>query len=189
MDPLWAELINSDWRDYRGGGGREDRLESPAWLRGLLRRCGAAPVALQRSERGELRRLRAVLRRSVAALMAGRAPARRDLEAVNRHLAAVPLTRRLAAQGDGFAVRLVARGDGLALVLGQVAASFAELLADGEPARIRVCANPDCGWVLYDGSRNRTRRWCESASCGNLMKVRRFRARRRGAGRSPRGNA
>ncbi len=189
MDPLWADLINSDWHDYRGGGGREDRIESSEWLRGLLRRCGAAPVPIPRAGRDELRRLRAVLRRSVTALMAGNAPARRDLEAVNRHLAGVPLTRRLSADEDGFAVRLVTRGEGLALVLGQVAASFAELLADGDPERIRVCENPDCGWVLYDESRNRTRRWCESSSCGNLRKVRRFRARRRGLARARRGPA
>ncbi len=189
MDPLWAELINSDWHDYRGGGRREDRIDSPAWLAGLQRRCGAAPGPLPRAAREELCRLRAVLRRSVDALMAGRAPARRDLAALNRHLAGVPVTRRLAAGGGGFAVRLVPRAEGVARVLGEVAASFADLLARGEPARIRVCENPDCGWVIYDESRNRTRRWCESASCGNLMKVRRFRQRRREAERGRRAPA
>jgi predicted RNA-binding Zn ribbon-like protein len=168
VDPLWAELINSDWHDYLGGGGREDRIENPRWLSGFLARCGAAARPLPgRAGREALRRLRAVLRRSAAALMAGRNPGRRDLEAINRCLAAVPLTRRVAPDGEGFTVEVVPRVEGIARVLGQVAGSFAELLASGDPTRIKVCANRDCGWVVYDESRNRTRRWCESTSCGN----------------------
>lgn len=184
MDPLWAELINSDWHDYRGGGGREDRIENPTWLRQFLARCGAPPRPLPGpAGREALRSLRTVLRRSVTALMAGRAPARRDLEAVNRCLARVPLTRRVAAEERGFAVELVPRAGGIHRVLGEVAASFAQVLATGDPTRIKVCANRDCGWFVYDESRNRTRRWCESAACGNLMKVRRYRQRHRRSAR------
>ena len=125
-----------------------------------------------------------MLRRSAIALMAGKAPGRRDLEAINRCLADAPFTRRVAAGGGGFAVELVPRADGVARVLGEVAASFAELLAGGDPTRIKVCANPDCGWVMYDESRNRTRRWCESTGCGNLIKVRRYRQRHRRTNRT-----
>ena len=180
MDPLWAELINSDWHDYLGGGGREDRLENPRWLSGFLTRCGVAARPLPGpAGRQALRRLRTVLRRSTAALMAGRAPGRRDLGAINRCLAAVPLTPRVVAEGAGFTVELVPRFGGVARVLERVAASFAGLLVTGDPTRIKVCANRDCGWIVYDQSRNRTRRWCESTGCGNLMKVRRYRQRHR----------
>ncbi|MCL6580471.1 MAG: CGNR zinc finger domain-containing protein [Firmicutes bacterium] len=41
----------------------------------------------------------------------------------------------------------------------------------------KVCANADCGWLFYDDSRNRSRRWCDGRYCGNLIKVRRFRAK------------
>lgn len=37
----------------------------------------------------------------------------------------------------------------------------------------------DCGGIIYDGSHNRARRWCDVEECGNLVKVRQFRARRR----------
>jgi len=186
VDPLWAELINSDWHDYRGGGGREDRIENPRWLRQFLMRCSVAPRPLPGPAGWEaLRRLRAVLRRSAAALMAGEAPGRRDLEAINRCLADAPLTHRVAADGEGFAVALVPHASGVTRALGEVAASFAELLATGDPTRIKVCANRDCGWFVYDESRNRTRRWCESAGCGNLMKVRRYRQRHGGSKSSP----
>ncbi len=180
MDPLWAELINSDWHDYRGGGGREDRIENPKWLSQFMLRCGVSSRPLPGpTGREALRRLRSVLRRSATALMAGKAPGRRDLEAINRCLADAPLTRRVAAEGQGFAVELVPRVGGIARVLGEVTGSFAQLLATGDPARIKVCANRDCGWIVYDQSRNRTRRWCESTGCGNLMKVRRYRQRHR----------
>ncbi len=39
-----------------------------------------------------------------------------------------------------------------------------------------------CGWVFYDRSKNRSRKWCEQATCANLMKVRRFRQRHRHQG-------
>ncbi|WP_141639042.1 CGNR zinc finger domain-containing protein, partial [Paenibacillus riograndensis] len=39
--------------------------------------------------------------------------------------------------------------------------------------------NPDCLWVYYDDTRNRSKRYCDDKMCGNLMKVRRFRARKK----------
>lgn len=180
MDPLWAELINSDWHDYRGGGGREDRIENPTWLSQFMIRCGVgSPPLPGRAGREALRQLRAVLRRAAVALMAGKTPGRRNLEAINRCLADAPFTRRVATSGGRFAVESVPHASGVIRALGEVAASFAELLATGDPTRIKVCENRDCGWVVYDESRNRTRRWCESTCCGNLMKVRRYRQRHR----------
>lgn len=50
---------------------------------------------------------------------------------------------------------------------------------EGEHTRVKICANPDCGWVIYDESRNQTRRWCSAADCGNLIKVRKHRRNKR----------
>lgn len=75
----------------------------------------------------------------------------------------------------------VAAGDGpdaaLALVLGVVA----EAQADGRWSRVKACPGPHCGWLFYDASRNRSRQWCSMEICGNRVKGREFRARRRGA--------
>lgn len=46
-------------------------------------------------------------------------------------------------------------------------------------ARVRQCADAECGWFFLDTSRNRTRRWCSMKACGNRNKVRRFYERRR----------
>jgi predicted RNA-binding Zn ribbon-like protein len=50
---------------------------------------------------------------------------------------------------------------------------------DGTWARLRACANPDCRWVFYDRSRNQQGNWCDMAVCGNRLKNRSLRARRR----------
>jgi predicted RNA-binding Zn ribbon-like protein len=60
-------------------------------------------------------------------------------------------------------------------VLGEVATSFAILLTQHDPSRIKQCENPDCRWIYYDESANQTRRWCED-TCANLMRVRKYRA-------------
>jgi predicted RNA-binding Zn ribbon-like protein len=50
---------------------------------------------------------------------------------------------------------------------------------NGTWTRLRACANPDCRWVFYDRSRNQQGNWCDMAVCGNRLKNRRLRARRR----------
>jgi predicted RNA-binding Zn ribbon-like protein len=65
--------------------------------------------------------------------------------------------------------------------MAEIAASFARTLADGEKSRLRICDNPDCLWVYYDDTRNRSKRYCDDKMCGNLLKVRRFRARQKGS--------
>jgi len=53
--------------------------------------------------------------------------------------------------------------------------------AEGEWPRLKACANPDCQWVYYDGSRNRSGRWCSMNECGDVMKARAYRQRARQA--------
>jgi predicted RNA-binding Zn ribbon-like protein len=50
---------------------------------------------------------------------------------------------------------------------------------EGTWNRLKACANPDCAWVFYDRSRNQQGNWCEMAVCGNRLKNRNLRARRR----------
>jgi predicted RNA-binding Zn ribbon-like protein len=50
---------------------------------------------------------------------------------------------------------------------------------DGTWSRLRVCANPDCRWAFFDRSRNQQGHWCNMAVCGNRLKNRQLRARRR----------
>jgi predicted RNA-binding Zn ribbon-like protein len=60
-----------------------------------------------------------------------------------------------------------------------VARSAAELLTSPNRARVKVCAGEGCGWMFIDESRNASRRWCDSRSCGNRERVREYLARKR----------
>ena len=54
----------------------------------------------------------------------------------------------------------------------------AELVVSGESQRVRSCASPTCRDVFVDLSRNRSRRYCDSRTCGNRLHVAAYRARR-----------
>ena len=62
---------------------------------------------------------------------------------------------------------------GLDRVAWWVARSAAELLTSPDLAAVRECAGYDCGRLFMDGTKNRSRRWCDMASCGNRAKGRR----------------
>lgn len=180
MDSVWMDLLNSDWHDYRGSGRSEDRLESPDWLRGFLTRWeGAFRKIPIREIRLALRELRSLIQQMVNSVVAGHPISENDMESLNSILAAAPVVRHLVKDQNKCLLTLVPTVRNLDSVLAEIALSFAETIAHGDPARIKICENSDCRWVFYDRSRNRTRIWCEDSACGNLMKVRRFRARQK----------
>ena len=66
----------------------------------------------------------------------------------------------------------------------QIALSLALLLHSANRHRLKLCANPGCGFAFVDTSTNATRRWCFMRYCGNRVKVRAFRGRQRTVRRS-----
>ncbi|WP_354643498.1 CGNR zinc finger domain-containing protein [Kitasatospora camelliae] len=69
-------------------------------------------------------------------------------------------------------------GDHLAAELGM---ALAFIVMAGERERLRRCEAPDCVRVFVDLSRNRSRRYCDSRTCGNRLHVAAYRARQRSA--------
>lgn len=67
----------------------------------------------------------------------------------------------------------------------EAAMALVDVVRSGELSRLRVCEAEDCGAVLVDLSRNRSRRYCEGG-CGNRVAVAAYRARR-AAGPQPTG--
>ncbi|MFG2891542.1 CGNR zinc finger domain-containing protein [Streptomyces sp. NPDC048248] len=59
--------------------------------------------------------------------------------------------------------------------------ALAFLVVAGERERLRHCEAPDCRHAFVDLSRNRSRRYCDSRTCGNRLHVAAYRARRREA--------
>ena len=181
MDSIWIDLLNSDWRDYRGSGRSEDRLGNTEWLRSFLTRWDWALPQTATAEAGAaLRELRSLLQRIVDAMASGRPVSRKDWRSLNGLMARALLFRQLkiSAEAD-YQLEYVPLEKNIDNLVAEIAFSFADVIAHGDPTRIKVCENPDCRWVYYDKSKNRTRRWCEDSACGNLMKVRRFRARQK----------
>jgi len=115
-------------------------------------------------------------------LIARGEPARADdLALLNREVARAFSHRQIVADPDGMGWRWHWTDQDAALdgPLWVVAESAATLLTGGEPSRIRQCAGDPCGWLFYDTSRNRRRRWCSMEVCGNRAKARRYYQRRR----------
>jgi predicted RNA-binding Zn ribbon-like protein len=67
-------------------------------------------------------------------------------------------------------------------IAAHLAMGLAELVVAGESQRVRSCASPSCRDVFADLSRNRSRRYCDSRTCGNRLHVAAYRARRSAAG-------
>ncbi len=182
MDTLCLDFLNSEWHNYRGAGEVVDYLVQPEWLAELLARWNLEmPGPLDADALASLVVLRRLLRRAVEVVAGGGQLSGDMLENINAALAA-PVVRHVARAGTGYRVALAPQQRDWRAIRAAIAASFAELLAHHDQRRIKQCQNPNCRWVFYDESRNRSRRWCEGASCGNLLKVRRFRARRSATG-------
>jgi predicted RNA-binding Zn ribbon-like protein len=62
----------------------------------------------------------------------------------------------------------------------EAAMALVDVVRSGELSRLRICAYPDCGNVLVDLSKNRSKRFCD-AGCGNRAAVTAYRARKAAA--------
>ena len=80
---------------------------------------------------------------------------------------------------DDGAVRLIPVGESVRARLLALLLIVADAQRDGTWAHLKACANDGCLWAFYDRSRNHGGTWCDMATCGNKLKNRDFRARRR----------
>jgi predicted RNA-binding Zn ribbon-like protein len=111
---------------------------------------------------------------TVAAATPPQAEALRAIE----ELSARGLARlRLADIGVGY--RLHWPDVALDLPVLQLAVSAVLLLASAERDRVKQCPGPTCGWLFLDSTRNRSRRWCDPAECGNRERVKAHYARQK----------
>ena len=104
-------------------------------------------------------------------------------ELINRLVAAAGTTPRLTDH-DGFDwhVHYFAPGASMADHLAaDCGMALAFIVVAGEQERLRRCEAPDCRHAFVDLSRNRSRRYCDSRTCGNRLHVAAYRARRKEA--------
>ena len=122
--------------------------------------------------------LRELVFRLFATIAAGTPAAEADLAALNTALQAAPPRTRLARLGGEYVWQSHAAPTApaaaiAASLVAPILWSAADLLVEAPRRRIRICANPECGWLFIDASKNGTRRWCDMSACGNRAKARR----------------
>ncbi|HEY8796189.1 MAG TPA: ABATE domain-containing protein [Gemmatimonadaceae bacterium] len=182
---LWLDFVNSE-SAARGNDGLHDFERFVRWLEGAhlldleraasMRRRAQQQPAGALAVLGDARRVRSVLR-----ALAERGVASHDVRAealaeINRVLGRSAGTRRLEIGGDGNFMRtFVPVGDAFAGLLIPIVESAADALILGELLRVRRCADPRCGRVFQDETKNGRRRWCDMATCGNRAKAARHR--------------
>jgi predicted RNA-binding Zn ribbon-like protein len=120
------------------------------------------------------RRFGSALRKVFAAMVRKQRMAGDWIEPVNEILRITEGHDELVGNDGVWRIEFIAREGGLDWLLAAVARSAAEIIAEGSRARLRHCANPNCGLFFYDNSRTRRRRWCSMAVCGNRSKVASF---------------
>ncbi len=113
--------------------------------------------------------VRETIHRCFAATASGRAPDAADLAGLNAGLAQAPPRQRVVPGGWDVG----APAPSVATLLAPVLWSAADLLVGTQLARVRLCENPDCGWLFLDGSKSGNRRWCSMSACGNRAKAHR----------------
>lgn len=191
-DPLCVRFVNTvDWRDDPVR--RSDPLKSYSDLLHWASHAGAIPPRIAHKLAHEAGQHPAAAQAAFThAILVREALASVLAAAVQgSQLPADDLRRFNAALGDcGEHLRL-ARSKGqfhldwdsdrsFERVLWPVVRSAADLVTSAGLERLRICEGEGCGWLFLDTTRNRSRRWCNMASCGNRAKVKRFYERHKG---------
>ena len=155
-----------------------EELGSPAalgeWMkqRGWLDR-GAVPS--QRTFDAALR-LRGAIRDYLKCEPVDRRRKPAVIEALNKAMDRFPL--RVAVGGKDGMKLLPAEADAQA-GLCPIIAEIYDGSANGTLDRLKMCAADECQRVFFDRSKPGTRRWCQSALCGNRQKTRTYRERQK----------
>jgi predicted RNA-binding Zn ribbon-like protein len=168
-----VELINTG-RDRDG-----DELSSVADLQAMADKYAFAGVQGVAADVARARDYRARLDAIVTSCEAGDEES--AIEQINGLLSQTGASPQIVAH-DGRGPHLhVSRPT--APLAARMAAHFAMglawLVVAGEARRIRSCEAPTCRDVFVDLSRNRSRRYCDSRTCGNRLHVAAYRARNR----------
>jgi predicted RNA-binding Zn ribbon-like protein len=146
-----------------------------SWL--VARRLADADVPMREGDRRRLVGLREALRDVIDGRdHDGIDPAALLVVDDAAHDAAV----RVRLGPDGTAT-LTPAASGLDGFVARLMADIAAAQLDGTWGRLKVCPRDVCRWAFYDGSKNRSGRWCTMRICGSRTKSARLRSRKRRA--------
>jgi len=165
-------FVNTSDEEYT-----RELLDSPQGLRDWLAEQGLLGRTA-RLTRADLKRA-LLLREALHALLHANNDGPADAAAadeLNRAARRGRIELRATPSGSAELAVAAAGGDG---ALARITAAAMQAMLDGRWSRLKACRN--CGFAFYDFSRNQAGTWCSMVICGNRLKTRRYRARRRQA--------
>jgi predicted RNA-binding Zn ribbon-like protein len=98
------------------------------------------------------------------------------LDVLNAELAATAVPARLVPTGAGLRREWLDPTDQLDWPLGPITRSATDLLTSPAIGRLKQCQGSPgrtCGFLFLDQTKNDSRRWCSSATCGNRTRLHR----------------
>jgi predicted RNA-binding Zn ribbon-like protein len=158
---------------------RHAKVMSPVdadWLRAEV----AANDSLARRLLHRALDLREALYMIAAEIAAGRPAPPAQVDSLAKEHAACVACATLAPDGGRYMWSWMPRQAAVEAVLGPVALSALATLSQADLTRVKQCQGEKCGWLFFDTTKNKSRRWCEMEICGNRAKQKRHSARRRG---------
>jgi len=98
-----------------------------------------------------------------------------DLTIINKAVAGMLSHSKLKSEDNGFIWDWDSKRERLDFILWPIVRSATELITSETLQRVGQCADEQgCGWLFWDYSRNKSRRWCDIRDCGNRAKARRY---------------
>lgn len=177
MELLCLAFVNSQW--YQTHQLYREPLRDDQWFAEFL---NSWDLTIEEEITGEQINQLIGLRSQLLALMKKvsleQAFSEKEIERLNMYLALSDIKPQLKYQNERFTLEFSPQIRDFNWLLTQIVTSFTQLLTGYDLRRLKICQNVECQWIFIDESKNRTRRWCDQ-TCGNLMKVRRFRAKQK----------
>jgi predicted RNA-binding Zn ribbon-like protein len=164
-----ADLIT--WASHADIISKKDALLSQRAIK------GQSKLSRQLITRG--RSLRETVYQVNSCVIAGRQPADKLLRSLTAAHAEMLAVATLTLHADNYAWTWDPRIELTAAILGPITVSALTLLIQADLSRIKQCNGNHCGWLFFDGTKNKSRQWCDMSVCGNRAKASALRARAR----------
>jgi predicted RNA-binding Zn ribbon-like protein len=137
----------------------------------------AAEAALGARLLGEARALREDIYQLGAAIAAGQAAPPERIENLTKAHARALACGALTSIEKNFGWSWNPRQTPVEAITGPISLSALTLLQQADLTRVKQCQGEKCGWLFFDATKNKSRRWCEMEVCGNRAKQKRFSVR------------
>jgi predicted RNA-binding Zn ribbon-like protein len=194
--PLVGGALAFDLTNTSSGRGGPRWLEHLQTAQNVVDWARHAKILTGR-DAGRLHRLVAADRRLAARLFDGMIELREVVHAVGVEIAATARARRkhmdelvrihaeclararLVASASTFVWVWDPADSPVEAIRGPIVLSALSVLTGADLSRIKRCPGDHCGWLFFDATKNKGRRWCEMEVCGNRAKQKRRRRRGR----------